>query len=46
MTVVDDKIGVFGADLSIADLSAFELELIVDNPAGGFLFAPNFLTNT
>ena len=45
MTVVNDKIGMFGADLSVADLSAFELELIVNNPTGGFLFTPNFLTN-
>ena len=36
MTVVNDKIGMFGADLSVADLSAFELELIVNNPTGGF----------
>ncbi len=43
--MIDDKVGVFGTNLSIANLSAFEIELSVDDPTGGFLFTPDFLTD-
>jgi len=46
LTLIYHKVGMFGADLGIADLGAFEIELSVDNPAGGFLFAPIFLTDS
>lgn len=44
-TGVDDKIGVLEANLGTTDLVTLESELMVDNPASRFLFAPEFLAN-
>lgn len=37
-TEIDDKIGVLGADLGIADAEAFEIKFLINNSAGGIVW--------